>query len=257
MDIPIFHINAFTDQTFAGNPAAVCLLSDWPEDDVLQAIANQNQLSETAFVDVDDMRLRWFTPETEVDLCGHATLAAGFVLLDDAGSLTEVCFKTISGEFLVAREGDRLVLDFPAFPTLPCDPDPGLSAALGGAPPALFQSRSAYVAVYATEADVRDLRPDMEGLARLSKDRVIVTARGDAVDFVSRFFAPRLGVPEDPVTGSAHCTLAPFWSERLGRTRLAARQVSRRGGDLQCEVHADGVRIAGKAVQYLAGQITV
>jgi len=257
MDIPIFHINVFTDQTFAGNPAAVCLLDEWPEDDVLQAIANQNQLSETAFVDVDDMRLRWFTPKTEVDLCGHATLAAAFVLFDAGAGLTEVSFKTISGEFLVTAENDQIVLHFPAFPTVACDADPRLSDALGGAPPELWQSRSAYVAVYGAEADVLALQPDMEGLARCPKDRVIVTAPGDEVDFVSRFFAPALGVPEDPVTGSAHCTLAPFWAARLGRTRLRARQVSARGGALECEVYADGVRIAGRAVRYLAGEITI
>jgi PhzF family phenazine biosynthesis protein len=257
MEIPIYHVNAFADRPFAGNPAAVCLLNEWPDDGVLQAIANQNNLSETAFVDVNDLQLRWFTPVTEVDLCGHATLAAAFVLFETGRVRTEVRFDTLSGPLTVTREIDSIILDFPAFPSNACEPESELATALGAPPAEVFESRFAYLAVYGTESEVRALQPDMTVLTRLTKDRVIVTAPGDDVDFVSRFFAPLLGVPEDPVTGSAHCTLAPFWAARIGRDRLHARQVSRRGGELWCEVYADGVRIAGRAVEYLTGRIRV
>jgi len=258
MQIAMFQVDAFADRPFTGNPAAVCLLDEWPSDDVLQAIAAENNLSETAFVGPGCERLRWFTPVAEVDLCGHATLASAFVLFEAPGvNIDTVEFQTLSGPISVHREGDLLTLDFPSLPPSPCTPEDRLTTALGARPAEVFASRSSYMAVYATEAEIRALSPDMAALASLEQDRVMVTARGDDVDFVSRFFAPALGVPEDPVTGSAHCTLAPFWAERLGRSRLRARQVSRRGGELVCEVRGDRVRISGRAVLYMRGEITV
>jgi PhzF family phenazine biosynthesis protein len=253
----LYQIDAFTGRLFAGNPAAVCPLDEWLDASIMQAIAAENNLSETAFFvrRADGYDLRWFTPEIEVDLCGHATLASAFVVfgfLDPAAQT--VRFETRSGELTVRREGGLLVMDLPTRPPEPCAPDPALAAALGKAPLELWQTRD-YLAVYESEEDVRSLAPDMKALAAVGHFAVCVTAPGRQADFVSRFFAPASGVPEDPVTGSAHCALTPYWSRRLGKKDLHAIQVSARGGELFCHDDGDRVRIAGQAVKYLEGFI--
>jgi PhzF family phenazine biosynthesis protein len=257
VQIPLYQIDAFTDRLFAGNPAAVCPLDEWLPADQMQAIAAENNLSETAFfVRRGDLyELRWFTPEVEVDLCGHATLASAFVIFTYLEPAREaVRFSTRSGALEVRRQGDLLVMDFPARMPRPCATSPELAQALGAAPAELWEARD-YLAVYESEQQVRALAPDMGALRRVGHFAVIVTAPGSDVDFVSRFFAPASGVPEDPVTGSAHCTLTPYWARRLGKTRLHARQVSARGGELLCEHRGERVLIAGRAVRYLEGAI--
>ena len=261
MQIPLYQIDAFADGKFTGNPAAVCPLDSWLPDAVMQAIAAENNLSETAFFvpEREDYRLRWFTPTTEVDLCGHATLAAAYVvfrwLQSDRRSIT---FQTVqAGPLTVARDGDLLALDFPSRRAELCAMSEPLVAALGQRPTALLAARD-YLAVYDSADDIAALAPDFAALAALDRFAIIVTAPGTGdVDFVSRFFAPARGVDEDPVTGSAHCTLIPYWAERLGKTRLNARQLSRRGGTLSCALNGDRVTIAGRASPYLEGTITV
>jgi len=255
--IPIFQVDAFTGRLFAGNPAAVCPLETWLEDSQMQSIAAEINLSETAFFvrNGESYDLRWFTPACEVDLCGHATLASAFVvfeILDPAASL--VRFQTRSGELRVSRDGDLLTMDFPARPPQPCNLSLALATALGKPPRELGAARD-YLAVYDSEDDVRSLAPNMPAVAALDRFAVIVTAPGRDADFVSRFFAPAHGVDEDPVTGSAHCTLVPYWAERLGKTKLHALQVSARGGELWCELKGDRVTISGRAVRYLEGTI--
>jgi len=258
MRVPIYQVDAFTSEVFHGNPAAVCPLEDWLPDEVLQAIAAENNLSETAFFipQSDAWSLRWFTPLTEVDLCGHATLAAAFVLFQRYPERAALNFHSRSGVLTVTRANDLLILDFPAWPPAPHAPLPALTEGLGRAPVELLKARD-YLAVFASEDDVRALQPDMETLKRLVIRGVIATAPGRNCDFVSRFFAPTVGIPEDPVTGSAHCTLAPYWAERLGKRQLHARQISARGGELFCETHGERVSIAGRAVLYLEGSIRV
>jgi PhzF family phenazine biosynthesis protein len=259
MRIPMYQVDAFTDKLFAGNPAAVCPLQEWLPDDQLQAIALENNLSETAFFvpDGDGYNLRWFTPATEVELCGHATLATAFVVMTElTPDKREVRFQTRSGKLVVAREGGKLMMNFPARPPAECKPHADLIAGLGGTPEKVLAARD-YLVVYRTEAEVRALKPKMDLLAQMDRFAVIATAPGDKVDFVSRFFAPAKGVPEDPVTGSAHCTLIPYWAERLGRTELHALQVSRRGGELWCRLLGDRVSMSGYAVRFLTGIIEV
>jgi PhzF family phenazine biosynthesis protein len=241
---------------FAGNPAAVCPLDKWVPDNALQAIAAENNLSETAFFVRRGARfhLRWFTPAREVDLCGHATLAAAFVILHHLDpSLEAAVFDTMSGELTVRRDGELLSMDFPARPPEPAPAVPALAEALGRAPQETWASRD-LMAVFEREEDVRALCPDMAKLAQLDAFAVIATAPGSDCDFVSRFFAPRVGIAEDPVTGSAHCTLVSYWSRRLGKPRLFARQVSARGGELWCEDQGDRVIIKGQAVLFLRGE---
>jgi predicted PhzF superfamily epimerase YddE/YHI9 len=260
MKIRCFQIDAFAARPFRGNPAAVCLLDAWLPDPMLQNIAAENNLSETAFVvarDDGSYDLRWFTPAVEVDLCGHATLAAAFVLFKNViPSAGVVCFRSRSGELPVVRERELLTLNLPARPAAACAAPDALVRGLGKAPLEVFKARD-YLAVFASEADVRALSPDFNLLKTLDALGVIVTAPGTDCDFVSRFFAPAAGIPEDPVTGSAHCTLVPFWAQRLGETTLHARQVSKRGGELLCRLDDDRVRIAGKAVLYSQGQIEI
>jgi PhzF family phenazine biosynthesis protein len=263
VDIRIFQVDAFTERLFAGNPAAVCPLERWPDDDLLRSIAAENNLSETAFfvpeATGDAFHLRWFTPVAEVDLCGHATLATAHVLLRYMEPSLDVArFRTRSGELEVRRQGERLVMDFPALRPEPCEPPAGLAAALGTSPDEVLAA-SDYVVVLPSAKAVRDLNPDMRAVAALDRRGLAVTAPGDqpGVDFVSRFFAPALGVPEDPVTGSAHCELAPLWAARTGKKRLRARQLSPRGGEVLCEVEGDRVRLSGRAVLYLEGTIRV
>lgn len=259
MRLPIFQVDAFSRRVFGGNPAAVCPLPGWLDDAVMQAVAAENNLSETAFFvrQGDDYAIRWFTPAVEVDLCGHATLASAHVVFTvlepERGA---VRFLSASGALDVTRAGELLVLDFPARAPRRCEPPAGLSAALGATPREVWSSRD-LVVLFERESDVRALRPDMAALARLHAAGVCATAPGDACDFVSRFFAPAMGVAEDPVTGSSHCTLVPFWAARLGRTQLLARQVSARGGELHCEARGERVRLGGYAARYLEGFIDV
>ncbi|HEB69668.1 MAG TPA: PhzF family phenazine biosynthesis protein [Desulfobulbus sp.] len=260
MDIPYFHIDAFTDRIFAGNPAGVCLLSEWPADDVLQAIAAENRLSETAFLvgGGSSYALRWFTPESEIDLCGHATLASAFVLHEYTaiGVDQPISFESRSGTLLVSRQGDLFTLDFPARPGQSCPLSAELTAALGAEPEAVYSARD-LLAVFPDRQTVAELRPDFSRLADLDCLGVIVTAPDDEVDFISRFFAPGAGVPEDPVTGSSHCTLIPYWAERLGKDTLHARQISERGGELFCQNRGERVLISGRAVEYLNGTLQI
>lgn len=262
MKLPLYQIDAFTDHVFGGNPAAVVVLERWLPDAVLAAIAAENNLAETAFVIPGQgaCPLRWFTPKAEIDLCGHATLATADVLFRAYfPERQQLVFSTLSGDLTVTRarraEADCLSMDFPARPGVP-DRSDALVAALGAVPQAVLRARD-WMAVFATEAEVRALKPDFRALAALDTVGMIATAPGESVDFVSRFFAPRMGIDEDPVTGSAHCTLVPYWSERLGKRTLVARQVSARGGTLWCEQEGARVRMSGQAVQYLRGEIEI
>ena len=264
MSLPLYWIDAFTDRPFSGNPAAVVPLTDWLPDDAMQRIAFENGVSETAFfVPAGEARyqLRWFTPTTEVDLCGHATLAAAHVVLRELGqSSGSVTFDSHSGPLTVAHRVDgKLELDFPVTPAAE-EEDSGVTravaAALGQVPVWLGRSRFDRFAVLADAGSLRTLRPDLALVATAGGRGLIVTAPGDGTcDFVSRFFAPQSGVPEDPVTGSAHCALAPYWATQLERTCFHARQVSARGGELWCELAGPRVKIAGHAALYLRGEI--
>jgi len=257
--LPLYHIDAFTSRVFGGNPAAVVLMEEWLPDDRLSAIAAENNLPETAFVipRPDISALRWFTPAVEMDLCGHATLAAAHVLFKERfPSQDRMTFTSRSGDLVVTKRGNRLVLDFPSRPGNLVETTEKLVMALGMKPRAAYRARD-LLAIVETEEDVRSFQPDFERIASLDEFGLILSAPGDRVDFVSRFFAPRAGVPEDPVTGSAHCTLVPYWAERLGRHKLTAKQLSTRGGDLECELHGDRVLMAGESVEYLRGEISV
>lgn len=258
MNLRQFQIDAFASRPFEGNPAAVCPLERWLPDAVLQAIADENNLSETAFFvpSAKGFALRWFTPVREVDLCGHATLATAHALYEHLGhGAPAITFETRSGELVVARRDGRLVMDFPA-----CAPQPradmadALADALGRRPLEVLAGED-YLAVFETEAEVRALTPDQALLALLDLRGVCVTAPGLEYDFVSRFFAPKFGIPEDPVTGSAHCMLAPYWAGRLGRDALRARQVSRRGGEIGCELRGERVLLSGRAVTFMSAEI--
>jgi PhzF family phenazine biosynthesis protein len=262
MRLPFYQVDAFTGDLFGGNPAAVVPLERWLPEATMQAIAAENNLSETAFFvrESDDYALRWFTPTVEVDLCGHATLASGFVVMSFLEPKRRaVNFRTVkAGTLTVTRDENTLTMDFPARPAAPAQAPAGLPEALGGMPRAVLRARD-YLVVYDSAAEVAALKPDFAALAAV-KDcwAAIATAPGDdGVDFVSRFFAPAQGVPEDPATGSSHCTLTPYWAERLGKTTLEARQLSRRGGALRCTQHRERVTIAGRAVLYLEGEISV
>jgi predicted PhzF superfamily epimerase YddE/YHI9 len=260
MRIPIFQVDAFTDTLFAGNPAAVCPLDAWLPDDMLQAIAAENNLSETAFFvrEGNDYRLRWFTPTAEVPLCGHATLASAFVIMTllQAGQ-DKITFHTLSGALTVAPDGDGFAMTLPRKDLLPMAPPAGLSEALGGAPSEWLAGDREYVAVFGDEGEVRALTPDIRAFLSFDRAYVIATAPGRRTDFALRFFAPAVGVDEDPVTGSAQCVTAPFWATRLGRTTLTSVQASRRGGLLRSTVLPDAVRVSGDCVLYLEGSIVV
>ncbi|WP_374949118.1 PhzF family phenazine biosynthesis protein [Mucilaginibacter sp.] len=261
MTIPIYQADAFTDQLFGGNPAAVCPLQEWLPDAVMQKIALENNLAETAFFvkNQNGYLLRWFTPELEIDLCGHATLASAHILFTELGYADDVInFETLkAGALVVKREGEKYVMDFPSRPSFAADLPEGLVAALGGSKPKEVLRSRDYVLVYDNEDDIRNMVPDHSALAKIDTLGVIVTAPGKDVDFVSRFFAPAAGVPEDPVTGSAHCNLIPYWAGKLGKNTLHAYQVSARKGELWCELKGDRVTMAGKAVTYLRGEIYI
>ncbi|MDO9262919.1 MAG: PhzF family phenazine biosynthesis protein [Desulfosalsimonadaceae bacterium] len=261
MKIPIYQIDAFTSEIFSGNPAAVCLLDAWIDDHRLQSIAAENNLSETAFLVKNDagFDLRWFTPATEVALCGHATLASAFVLFNCLKWPEEtIRFQTRkSGELTVAKRGDLLEMDFPTRPAHTITPPAGLKEALGVAPEKILGSAEDLLVVLDSEKIVREVRPDFGALERVACRGVIIAARGDRSDFVSRCFAPRVGIPEDPVTGSAHCVLTPYWAGVLGKNDLHAFQVSKRGGELFCKLAGERVKISGKAALYMEGAITI
>jgi PhzF family phenazine biosynthesis protein len=259
MNLPIYQIDAFTSRRFRGNPAAVVVMDEWLPDELMAAIAAENNLAETAFVIPHPQvaPLRWFTPAIEVDLCGHATLATAHVILGSyRPAATTIRFATRSGDLSVSRRDELLCMDFPARPPKPIVLGDALVAALGARPREVLLARD-ILAVFDSEAEIKRLRPDFERIAALDVFAVIASARGDHVDFVSRFFAPAAGIPEDPVTGSAHCTLTPYWAEKLGKNKLIAHQVSARGGELWCEMLGDRVAIAGATVEYLRGEIIV
>lgn len=260
MKIPLYQIDAFTGRVFGGNPAAVCPLDAWLPDATMQSIGLENNLSETAFIvpSGDGYAIRWFTPAVEVDLCGHATLASGYAIFNILEpSRTSVTFSSKSGPLHVRKQDDTIVMNFPARPGEPVEPPPGLLAALNAKPEKVYKA-SDYMAVFASETDIRSLKPDMTRLAEVDDVRAFIcTAPGKDSDFVSRFFAPKQGIPEDPVTGSAHCMLIPYWSKRLGRNPMRALQLSARGGELFCEDLGDRVGIAGRAALYLEGAIHV
>ena len=259
MELALYQVDAFADRLFKGNPAAVCPLGDWLTDKTMQAIAMENNLAETAFIVQEEKgwRIRWFTPTTEVKLCGHATLAAAYVYFHYIESKSDqVIFNSHSGPLFVTRSDDRLTLDFPVQPAISIAPPEALGRALGTEPLEVLAADD-WLVVLDSEETIRTLQPDMALLKQLERRGVIVTARGNECDFVSRFFAPNYGIDEDPVTGSAHTILTPYWAERLGSNRLHARQLSTRGGELYCELKGERVFIGGKVVPYLRGTITI
>ena len=261
MRIPIYQVDAFASAVFSGNPAAVCMLDAWLDDGTLQAIAAENNLSETAFLvgNGGGFELRWFTPTTEVAHCGHATLASAHVLFScRRWARDSVSFSTRwSGELVVAKRGELLEMDFPSRPVHGIATPAGLAEALGVAPAEVLGSAEDLLVVLDSENGVAGVQPDFAALKRIQCRGVIVTAKGDSCDFVSRFFAPCFGIPEDPVTGSAHCVLIPYWAGVHRKNQLHALQISRRGGELFCANAGDRVKIAGKAALYLEGAITV
>jgi len=261
MRLSLYQIDAFASELFTGNPAAVVPLDFWPSDELLQRISAENNLSETAYFRCvgDHYELRWFTPLTEVTLCGHATLAAGYVVMNYLRpDLSRVHFETASGRLDVYRDHDLLAMDFPSRTSNQIAQSDGLSEALGVEIDELYQTRDDFMAVLRHRDQVSALDPNLYAIKRLECRGLIVTALGDAhCDFVSRFFGPAVGVDEDPVTGSAHCSLAPYWAERLKKSSLIGRQLSKRGGEVHCRVKGERVILSGRAVPYLTGFIDV
>jgi len=260
MKIPIYQVDAFTDHLFGGNPAAVCPLESWLADDLMQNIANENNLAETAFFirENDHFHIRWFTPTVEVDLCGHATLASAHVLYEHLGFTgSEIHFMSRSGWLIVKKEDNFLTLDFPADTIVPANPPAELIRSLGMDPLETYKGKTDWLVILDSQKTVEEHKPDLGIMADIPGRGVIITAAGEKVDFVSRFFGPQSGVPEDPVTGSAHTTLAPFWGKRLCKSELTAIQVSRRRGHLLCRLKDDRVEISGKAQTYLTGELTL
>lgn len=259
MKLAIYQIDAFAEKPFEGNPAAVVPLDVWLPDSIMQAIAAENNLAETAFFvrSQHGYHIRWFTPNSEVSLCGHATLASAFVLFNLLGyQQPVVSFESLSGELRVTQADGLLTLDFPIQPPQACHTPEPLIRGLGKAPLACLKHDD-YVAVFENEKDVLAIRPDYDALQQLDLRGVIVTAPSSEFDFIARFFAPKLGVPEDPVTGSAYTQLIPYWSDKLGKSRLQAKQVSARGGKLGCERKGERVLISGRAVTYMMGSIEI
>jgi len=261
MTVPIYQADAFTNKLFGGNPAAICPLTEWLPDATMQKIANENNLAETAFFvpNENGFKLRWFTPEFEIDLCGHATLASAHIIFTELGySKDTIHFETVkAGVLTVKKDGDKYTMDFPSRPPIGIEVPNGLVEAFGEkAPKAVLRSRD-YFLVYDSEDDVVDIMPDFSALSKFDTVGFIVTAKGKNSDFVSRFFAPGAGIPEDPVTGSAHCNLIPYWADKLGKTQLHAYQLSPRKGELWCELKGDRVLMSGNVVTYLKGEIFV
>jgi PhzF family phenazine biosynthesis protein len=260
MKIPIYQVDAFTENIFSGNPAAVCPLDSWLPDELMQKIAMENNLSETAFFvrTGNTFEIRWFTPGTEVDLCGHATLASAHVLFNHLGYEEDIIFlQSKSGNLRVKNEDELLVLDFPAGFYESITTPSKLTKALGREPLEAGKALDFLMAVYYDEKFIENLKPDFQLLKELPYHAIIVTSASKKVDFVSRMFAPSIGIDEDPVTGSAHTILTPYWSHKLGKVSMHARQISARGGDLYCKISGDRVEIGGKAVTYLVGEIEV
>ncbi|MDP6924656.1 MAG: PhzF family phenazine biosynthesis protein [Candidatus Scalindua sp.] len=257
MELNLYQIDAFTDTPFKGNPAAVIPLETWLPDNVMQSIAEENNLSETAFFvpKGNGFHLRWFTPKTEVDLCGHATLAAAYVLFNILGYDQEsIEFETKSGVLSVLNKDDWLAMDLPTQTPAPCNVPYEIVRAFDRAPIECFRSED-YIVVFETECDILSIKPDLAYLRKLDLRGVIITAKSKQYDFVSRFFAPKYGIDEDPVTGSAHTQLVPYWAKKLDKTKMRAKQVSSRGGELACELCDNRVLISGKAVKFLEGRI--
>lgn len=261
MRLPIFQVDAFTTRLFSGNPAAVVPMDRFLDDATLQAIAAENNLAETAFLvrDGNDCRLRWFTPTTEVPLCGHATLASAAVVMERLQpGRGEVVFHTASGALTVTRTGPGYVMDFPVRRSVPVAAPTGLAAALGAVPIEVVADEFNYLALLQSAQVVRELAPDIAAIAGMGRSGVIVTAPGDGLyDFVSRYFAPAKGIPEDPVTGGAHCALAPYWANRLDRTEFRAYQASRRGGEITCRLNGERVELEGTCVFFMEGEVEV
>ena len=260
MNLPIYQVDAFTDHVFGGNPAAVCPLESWLPDQTMQSIATENNLSETAFIVPlnGGYHIRWFTPVYEVDLCGHATLASAFVIfnhLDYQGE--EIVFHSRSGELRVQKSGDQMVMNFPADIISEVSIPETLAASFNITPRSAYKGKTDYLLIYESESDIQNLTPDFSLMRKTEARGVIVSAPGDEVDFVSRFFAPLAGVDEDPVTGSAHTTLTPFWVNQLGKNPLSARQISARGGVLACRLEGERVFLTGQAQLYLTGNIYI
>lgn len=258
----IYQIDAFSSQTFGGNPAAVCILDSWLSPELMQKIAQENNLAETAFAVKKDglYEIRWFTPEVEVDLCGHATLATAFVLFHfyELDKDTILFYSPRSGELIVNKaDNGWLTMDFPTDNLIAIQNIEALVNAIGHTPVKTLKGKTDYMMVYQSQKEIEAIEPNHYLLAQLDVRGVIVTAPGDEVDFVSRFFAPACGVPEDPVTGSAHTSLSPYWSEVLDKTKMTAKQLSKRGGDLVCEYLGERVKISGKAALYLTGEIDI
>lgn len=259
MNIPFYQIDAFTSRVFGGNPAGVCFLETWPADRILQSIAEENNLPETAFLvkKRSSYELRWFTPKVEIDLCGHATLASGFAIFEHLNLRSRrIDFETKSGTLSMERQGELMMMDFPSRPAEPFVPPDDIADIMGLPPSEILKSRDLLL-VYENQEQIKSLNPDLPRVARLDCFAVIATAPGMDSDFVSRFFAPGAGIPEDPVTGSAHCTLIPYWSRRLDKKKLHALQLSARGGELFCEQRGDRVLIGGRAATYLSGTIRI
>ena len=262
MELKIFQVDAFTTKPFGGNPAAVVPLEAWLPDETMLQIAAENNLAETAFFvkSGDRYEIRWFTPKVEVNLCGHATLASAHVIFNELNLESEkINFHSHrSGELSVTKDGDRMLLDFPAYPVKEIEPIAELALSLGIVPLKTWETQgNMLMALVEYENEVRDLSPDIHRIAQLPYDEIIVTAKGETCDFASRMFAPRIGIPEDPVTGAIHCSLIPYWAGVLGKNELFARQLSARGGELFCELACERVKIGGNAILYLKGEIYV
>ena len=261
MKLKLYQLDAFTDKIFSGNPAAVCMLDKWVPDDIMQKIAMENNLAETAFfVKMNDrFEIRWFTPTVEVDLCGHATLASAVVLYNyENYTGNEITFfSPRSGILTVTKQGDMITLDFPSDKFERVELSPQLIACFSSQPLEAYRGRTDYMLLFSKEEQISKIVPDLAAISRLKARGIIITAPGNEVDFVSRFFAPQSGIDEDPVTGSAHTTLTPFWAQKTGKSELLAIQLSARKGFLKCAYHGDRVKISGQAKTYLQGEITV
>ncbi len=259
--IKMFQVDAFTSELFKGNPAAVCLLDQWLDENLMQSIAAENNLAETAFIirSGEHFAIRWFTPTVEVDLCGHATLASAYVIFNHTDfAAEEILFHSVrSGELRVTRDGKKLYLNFPVDEISRCENIPEITKGIGMKPIEVYKGKTDYMAIVGSEAEVQNINPDFAAIAEIAARGLIVTAPGNCVDFVSRFFGPQSGVNEDPVTGSAHTTLIPYWSGRLGKDSLSAKQISKRGGELQCQHAPPRVIVGGEAQLYLIGEIIV